>query len=315
MEIDLSGLYQRMQSAPRPVLPSGLHRGIVGCGYVGRAVAASWRGAGHRITATATREESLASLKPLVDQAVRFRSDEPDNALAELAGCDGLLISLAPGGSRQAGEDAYRSVFLDGLQQIRAALASRPASQPLQLVYLSSSAVYGDRRGQSTDEHAPLDWTHPLNAVLAAAEQSVRSLRSEAVRVCVLRLGAIYGPGRDVPGQIRGAAGQVVLRNGDAVGGWIHRDDIVQAVDLAFDRGLDGVFNLVDDLELSGRDLADAICDQAGLPPVIFQAPSRSSGERVLNARIRNARIKGQGLVLQHPSMLAWSRSVSGSLA
>lgn len=70
-------------------------------------------------------------------------------------------------------------------------------------------------------------------------------------------------------GRLRGAAGQIVQRNGDAAVGWIHRDDIVQATDLTFDRRLNDVFNLVDDTQLTTRELADFLCEQAGLPPTL----------------------------------------------
>jgi len=129
-------------------------------------------------------------------------------------------------------------VYLDGLKQIGSALRARLSDKPLQVVHPSSCGVYGDQQGRDTDERAPLDWTNSVNAVLASAEQSARSLRSDGISVCILRLGGIYGPGRDVPGRLREATGQIVQRNGDTAVSWIHRDDIVQAIDLAFDRRL-----------------------------------------------------------------------------
>ena len=42
MALDLAGLYQRLQAEQRPTLPSGEHRAVVGCGYVGRRLVNGW---------------------------------------------------------------------------------------------------------------------------------------------------------------------------------------------------------------------------------------------------------------------------------
>jgi len=56
----------------RPILPSGERRAILGCGYVGEAVAKAWRQEGHQLWGTTTRRERLAELAELVDTPVIF---------------------------------------------------------------------------------------------------------------------------------------------------------------------------------------------------------------------------------------------------
>ena len=75
MALDLAGLYQRLQAEQRPVLPSGEHRAIVGCGYVGRRLVNGWNDAGHTVTATTRRDSRLHQLRSHVDQAVLFDSE------------------------------------------------------------------------------------------------------------------------------------------------------------------------------------------------------------------------------------------------
>jgi len=172
----------------------------MGCGYVGTAAAEAWRQAGHAITATTSREDRLNEPSRLVDHATLLRAESDANDLSVLNECDGLLISLAPNRSRQVDLDRYRAVYLDEPKQIGSALRARPPGKPLQVVHLSSCGVYGDQQGHDTDERASLGWTNSVNSVMASAEQSVRSLRSDGISVCILRLEGIYGPGRDVPG-------------------------------------------------------------------------------------------------------------------
>ncbi|MDC0277541.1 epimerase, partial [bacterium] len=64
-----------------------------------------------------------------------------------------------------------------------------------------------------------------------------------------------------------------------------------------------GTYNLVDDMQLSRRELSNEICDIDGLPPVIW-ANENSPGARVMNAKVSNEKIKLEGFRLSSPSML-----------
>ena len=46
---DLASLYQLLAKESRHILPSGEQRAILGCGYVGKAVAKAWRHQGHEL--------------------------------------------------------------------------------------------------------------------------------------------------------------------------------------------------------------------------------------------------------------------------
>lgn len=92
----------------------------------------------------------------------------------------------------------------------------------------------GDRQGALTSEESPTDSTNRVNEVLVQAERVIQSLRSDLVKVCVLRLGGIYGPGRDTPGLLLSAPGNLVQRNGLNIPSWVHLDDVVREVSFAF---------------------------------------------------------------------------------
>ncbi len=282
--------------------PAGSHRLIVGCGYVGLAAAQAWRRQGHRVSATTTRPERLAELTAHVDGARLFAAGGDHGDLGSLDDTDGMLISVAPGGSRQQPPEEYRRTFVGTLLAVEEAVRRRRAGRPLAIVLLSSCGVYGDRGGQLTDESAPVDRSDPHRAVLAEAEDRARALASASLQVCVLRLGGIHGPGRDVAERLRRAAGRSLPRDGSAIAAWTHRDDVVRGAGFALDHSLSGTFNLVDDQPLSGRELSDRLCAAAGLPPVRWE-PGPTGTQ--LHARVSNARLKRRGFVLRHPSLLA----------
>ena len=299
---DLASLYQLLAKEQRPILPSGERRAILGCGYVGEAVAKAWRQEGHELWGTTTRHERLTNLAEIVDTTVVFDSTDPHSSL-EFAGClDGILVSFAPSKASQVDVNQYRETFLGGLQMLTEALQQRPRQTPLQLVHLSSCGVYGNRHGALTDETVRLDSLHPVNGVLAMAEDMVQSLRSESINVCILRLGGIYGPGRDIPAMLLSAAGGVVQRNGQNVPCWIHLDDIVRGVSFAFDHNLNDTYNLVNDTQCTGQELSDLLCEQAGLP--LTKWLTTDTTDRVLNARVSNAKLKQLGFTLSQPSMV-----------
>lgn len=299
---DLASLYQLMSLQERPVLPSGERRAILGCGYVGEAVAKTWKQEGHALWGTTTRRERLPELAELVDNPLVFDSTDSSSSLDFAADLDGILVSFAPSKSSSVDISQYEQTYLGGLQRLVETLNRRPISSPLQLVHLSSCGVYGNRQGALTSENDPTDSNHPVNSVLVRAEQLIASVRSESIKVCVLRLGGIYGPGRDIPGMLLSAAGGLVQRNGLNVPCWIHREDIVRGINFAFEHGLNDTYNLVNDTQYNGQELTDRLCERAGLP--LAKWLTRDTSDRILNARVSNAKLKQLGFRLAQPCMV-----------
>ena len=299
---DLASLYQLLAKQERPVLPSGERRAILGCGYVGEEVARAWKQEGHALWATTTRRERLGELAELVETPLIFDSTDPSTNLDFTADLDGILVSFAPSKGSEVDLGQYRKTFLGGLQRLVETLDRRPRNTPLQIVHLSSCGVYGNRHGALTNETAPISDMHPVNQVLLQAEEMMGSIRSDKIKVCVLRLGGIYGPGRDIPSMLLSAAGGLVQRNGQNVPCWIHRDDIVRGVCFAFDQGLDETYNLVNDTQLSGQELTDRLCERASLP--FAKWLTIDTADRILNARVSNEKLKQIGFTFIYPCMV-----------
>ena len=276
--------------------------GIVGCGYVGSAVAAHFRLQGHEVVGTTTSPERLAELCDLVDHPRIYRAGDPMADASFLEHLDGVLIAMAPT-TATFEEDQYEKVYGQAVPALVDALRQRQSRSPLHVSYLSSAGVYGDQSGAICNELTPPDCSNTANALLASAETAVLSLNDASTQACVLRLGGIYGPGKDIPSYIRSAAGHSVPKNGNHINAWIHLHDIIRGVDFAFEKRLQGIYNLVDDLQFTRRQLSNALCDDQGLPPVIWDNHDRP-GARIFNARVSNARLREIGFRPRVASML-----------
>ena len=273
--------------------------GVIGCGYVGSDVAVRFRYAGHHVIGTTRSKERMDELQDLVHEAHQLDITDAEADLSFLEHLDGLLISAAP--TQQS--EGYNGVFARGLRNLSRALRCRRSTRDLHVTLISSAGVYGNQQGNGVDEDSTPDHSHPVNALLASAEDLLLNIDRPDTKVCILRLGGIYGPGRDMVAMIRRAAGQQVPKNGNAIPAWSSIIDITRGVHFAFDQGLEGIYNLVDDMQLSRRELSTVICDREGLPPVLW-GHHEPAGARMMNARVSNAKIKAAGFSFESPSML-----------
>ena len=276
--------------------------GIIGCGYVGCAVAGHLRRSGFEVVGTTTSPSRLKELCDVVDHPRIYRAGDSMADPSFLDALDGVLIAMAPT-TTTFEENQYEQVYGQSVPALVEALRQRQGRRPLHVSYLSSAGVYGDQSGAICNELTPPDCSNATNALLASAEAAVLDLNDAFTQACVLRLGGIYGPGKDIPSYIRSAAGQSVRKNGNHINAWVHLQDIIRGVDFAYERRLQGVYNLVDDLQFTRRQLSNALCDDHGLPPVIWDNHDRP-GARVFNARVSNARLREIGFQPSIASML-----------
>ena len=276
--------------------------GVIGCGYVGSAVARHFGLMGLEVTGTTTSPSRLQELCGIVDHPRIYRAGDSRSDASFLDSLDGLLIAIAPT-TMSMEEDQYRSVYGTGVSDIVESIKARQSERPLHVSYLSSAGVYGNQLGEICDESSPIDRSNYANALLADAENAVLALNDFGTSACVLRLGGIYGPNKDIASYIRSASGQMVPKNGSHINAWVHLHDIVHGINFAFENRLHGIFNLVDDLQVSRRDLSNLLCDDHGLAPVIWDNHDRPEA-RIFNARVSNEKLKKLGFQPSVSSML-----------
>lgn len=274
---------------------------IVGSGYIGQALARYWRqDPALQLTLTTTSPGRVAALQALADRVVVCRAGDPTALAAALEGAEAAVFCQAPSGSSQVDEAAYAAVYCDpfaALQQLLPQLSHLD-----QIVYTGSSSVYGDAGGAWVDEDTPVDPADGHGRILRQSERLLEACRDERRRVCVLRLGAIHGPGRQAADRIAHLAGTSRPGNGTHHSNWIHRDDVVGAIDAAVRQGWDGVVNLVDDRPWPVAELLAEVCAARGLEPVRWDAATQPQPPPA-DRRISNRRLRRLGYRLAQPQL------------
>lgn len=242
---------------------------VVGCGYTGRRLLKLCREAGRDLLGIVRSGESLAALRASGAAAEVLDLDAPGGQLPAGWSRDRAVIYMAP--PPDAGETDPR---------LRSFLA-RLGAAPRVLVYLSTTAVYGDTGGAAVDEESLAAPSSARGQRRLDAERAVQAYgAANGVAVRILRVPGIYGPGRLPLDRIRQRA-PVVLAAEAGPGNRIHVDDLAGACLAAADyAGSVAVFNVGDGGHASMTDFCNVVARAAGLdePP---QLPLREVLARV----------------------------------
>jgi len=240
---------------------------IVGCGYTGlrlaRRLQPRWR-----VSATARSDATAAELTAAGISVVRADLDATPSP-GSLAGTAGgsAIAYLAP--PPDHGPDDPRLVRF---------LAALGRAQPSVLLYMSTTGVYGDTRGGTVTEDAPLLPSNDRSRRRVAAEVAAHDwCAARGVRCVVLRVPGIYGPGR-LPLE-RLQRGEPALRPEDSgPGNRIHVDDLVTACVAALERPVSGAFNVTDGNPATTTEFLQRTAAIAGLAPPPLVALAEATG-------------------------------------
>ncbi len=215
---------------------------IAGCGYVGLALGSELIRQGHSVVGIRRSEDGAtqlreAGIEPLVTDLSRPDFKGPEGRF------DWVVYCASAG--RDGGIESYRSVYVDGLRNLLARLASNP---PQKFVYTGSTSVYAQQDGSSVKESSLAEPTAPTARILLEAESLLLETGKKiGIPSAVLRIAGIYGPGRlhllhsFIRNEVR-IAGQGI-RNLNM----IHRDDVVAAILAVLRSGRGGeIYNVVD---------------------------------------------------------------------
>ncbi len=212
------------------------------------------------------------------------------------AGYDALpeavdTLVYAPTPSERS-EDGYRAIYVQALEGLLHALPHPAAS--LRLIYVSSTAVYGQDAGEAVDEGSA---TAPLGfngRVLLEGERLAAGLVRDT---SVLRLSGLYGPGRHW--LLRRARAGEALLPGEHWTNRIHLDDAAAlAALLARAESVPPCVIGVDDVPATERQVLDWIAQRLGLAPL----PTRSGGALIGGKRLCNQLARSLGWRPRYPS-------------
>lgn len=224
---------------------------IIGYGDIGQRVAGLWRA--RNIAVTGVRRKA----HPDANADVIAADLDLAQSLAAVPTADSLVYYFAP-------PPRYGRTDL----RVRAFLASLQAnSQPEKIIYLSTSAVYGDRQGAVVTENTPPNPQTDRGYRRLAAENSMRAWgRQQRVPVVVLRVGGIYGPGRLPVDRIKTST-PVLHESLAPRTNRIHADDLAAVCVAAAERGrADRIYNVSDGQHSNMTQYFFAVADALGLP-------------------------------------------------
>lgn len=256
---------------------------IAGCGDVGNALATRLLAEGCEVWGIRRRVEALAAgVRP-------WRIDllDPTGFGSPPSAFDHVFYTAS---ADRRDEEHYRSIYVHALRDLLDAL--RAAGCPLRRVFFTSStAVYGQSRGEWVDESSPTKPAAFNGRVLLEAESIIERAPETGINV---RLSGIYGPGRTR------LVRKVWQREAKATGSWtnrIHVEDCAGALHhLMRLEEPAGLYLGSDDEPATTAEVVRWLSRELG----VEEPPSESlehSGKRCRNARLRET-----GYRCQYPS-------------
>ena len=273
-----------------------MKRLVIGCGFLGLPLALRWQNQGDSVFATTRNEQrslefSDIGLHPLILDT----TDPVSLEQLQQQSFDTVVVAVGMDRSRY---DSVHHVYVGGLENVLKNLSEDIG----QLIYVSSTGVYGDFGGEWVDESSPTDPQRDGGKACLEAEQLLQSSRFSD-RATVLRMSGLYGNER-VPTKSAVESKQWNKLSATGYLNLIHVDDAVSAVCIAADQNLVGETFLVSDSNPTlRREYYQFLADKFELGPIPWAdvAPdpnSRgSSSKRISNRKF----LEQTGLELKHP--------------
>ncbi|MBW2712625.1 MAG: SDR family oxidoreductase [Deltaproteobacteria bacterium] len=266
---------------------------IAGCGDVGSLLGTSLAHEGHEVWGLSRNPDQISlGIRPIEADLT-----DPTSLKGLPAGVDFLFYTAAAG---RRDEVTYRQTYVEGLRNLLEVFQRR-GTTPRRAFFSSSTSVYAQAHGELVDETSPAQPQHFAGQLLLEGEAL---LRDSGVPSTVLRLGAIYGPGRD--GLINRVREGVARYRDDEVHytNRMHRIDCAGA--LRHLMGMPDPEDLyigVDQEPVPERELLFWLAGQLGAPEPQALEPAqnekpRSSG----NKRCSGARLIKAGYRLRYPT-------------
>ena len=294
-----------MSESPVPKIPPG-HLFCFGLGFTASRLARRLLEAGWRISGTTRSLENVEKWTSVGIETYLFDGTASITAKDDLfSDITHLVASIPP-------TDFGELPLLFHQKQLVSSEKLKWAA------YLSTPAVYGDRRGALVSEaDLPQPGSRRGERRLKAENSWLNALKNSSTSIQIMRLAGIYGPGRNVIDQVLGGRARIIEKQ-DQVFNRIHVDDIGTILMASMDRPNDGaIYNVADQEACPSGDVVRFACNLVGITapePILFEDAELSEMAKSFYSeckRLVTDKIKNElGVELQYPTYREGLKSI-----
>ena len=277
-----------------------MNRLVLGCGYLGLRVARLWKSKGDDVYAV-TRSKINAEKFEKEGIIPVIADITESHTVKELPKAETILFSV---GMDRKKYDSVHDVYVNGLKNVLSGIKAPPS----QLIYVSSTGVYGNFDGAWIDENSPTNPLRDGGKACLAAEEVLRDCRF-ATKSCVLRFAGIYGPQR-VPTKTLIQSQQWKKISSDGYLNLVHVDDGARIIEKVAEKAVvQETFNVSDGNPPKRKDYYRFIAEQLGLSEIPWEETE------TLNRNARsgsNKRVSNKKLIAQFGNIFLYENFRTG---
>ena len=248
----------------------------MGCGWLGFPLAQSLIKQGFKVYGTTTSTDKLPVLEKagIVPFLVSVSEERIEGQIVELLGnSESLIINIPP---KLRGSN--RGNYVQKMALVRQAVI---ASKIRNIVFISSTSVYGDGQGKVT-EVVPPEPTSESGKQVLSAEKLISNIPN--VETTIIRFGGLIGKDRH---PITMLSGKKDLRNGNHPVNLIHLDDCVALINSVLKKHWWGeVFNAVYPIHPTKEKYYQQIALKRGVMPPEYVQNSKFSGKIIDSSKL-----------------------------
>ena len=217
---------------------------IFGFGYTAKFMCQKFSKKNWEVFCTTRFKEKVKEIKSLNATPIFF--DDEEKIESVLSKNSYILSTAPPENSKDPVIENYGHLFKKNSEKVKWA------------GYLSTTSVYGDKKGEWVTEDTELEPNLERSISRVAAENSwIKLGENLLIKTVIFRLAGIYGPGRSLVDRLMKDEDVYIVDKPAHLFNRIHVDDIVGAIEMAIRSKSEAtIFNLSDDFPATQLEVA-----------------------------------------------------------